>query len=88
MSNNILYTLLVVGFFALFYLLIILPGRLIAKRKRYKHKSEVDKRGNWMTDPGDPLYQTTISDDIENGNSCLKCNSLYGEWTKLIRHIL
>ncbi len=64
MSDNVLYTLLVIGFFALFYLLIILPGQLRAKRKRYKQESEYKKPADWMTDPGDPLWQENIGKDL------------------------
>lgn len=59
MSDSILYTLITVGFFALFFLFIILPMKLRAKRKGIRNeKADFPKKEDWINDPADPLYRS------------------------------
>jgi hypothetical protein len=59
MSNSILNTLITAGFFALFYLVIILPVKLLSKRKGIRHeKADFPKKEDWINDPADPLYRS------------------------------
>lgn len=50
------YSLITIGLFAIFFLLIILPIRRIAKRKGIKQREDTTPK-NWSDDPGHPLWQ-------------------------------
>jgi hypothetical protein len=50
------YTLITIGLFVAFFLLIVLPIRRIAKRKGIKQE-EYSAPKNWSDDPGHPLWQ-------------------------------
>jgi uncharacterized membrane protein len=62
MSDSILYTLITVGFFAAFYLFLILPLRRRSKRKGYGENFDLPKPKEWTNDPSDPLFQSNFQD--------------------------
>ena len=66
MSDSILYTLITIGLFVLFYLLIILPVRLRAKRKGFRQVlTDLPKSKDWMRDPTDPLFRSVRDDALK-----------------------
>ncbi len=62
MSDNVLYTLLTAGVFAVFYLFVILPIQLRAKRQRHKTDVNPVPKQDWYGDLTDPHYETINKD--------------------------
>jgi len=50
------YTLITIGLFIAFFLVVILPIRIFAKRKRIKQEAQTSPK-NWSDDPGHPMWQ-------------------------------
>lgn len=66
MSDSILYTLITIGIFVAFYLFIILPLRLRARRKGFcQEHANLPKSKDWMRDPTDPLFRSVRDDALK-----------------------